>query len=300
MRVAHRHGQTSVTEDSLQRQDIPARHHEVARECVPDGVGHLAVGQPNARAFDGLPEGCPGIAEHAFKRSVLLVRNAQGLHEFVDDGYRSNLAALRPRKLDVAVTDLTDRDLLRLAPSRSGAQREPGPRTKLKDTSAATSWRLFILRSSALDAREREVAHGHHGDACDREEARGEGSDQCPDRGDRERRTLQLSAAGSQTIQIRSDGTWSLARSGFSSVGLLATGSPTSGIWSSDPSLAYEYSITVSNWAGTGTVAVAALRSNQSSRRPLKWAPRITPSKRSLLISIFALGVPLGTVKVSA
>jgi len=93
--------------------------------------------------------------------------------------------------------------------------------------------------------------------------------------------TPRLSASGSQTFQIRSDGTWSLARSGFSSVGLQATGSPTSGIWTSDPSLAYEYTITVSNWAGIGTVSPKTTQST--------WT---TLSNISLVASTPGGGVP--------
>lgn len=56
--------------------------------------------------------------------------------------------------------------------------------------------------------------------------------------------TNALSKAGSQTFQLRSDGTWSVARSGFSSNAPRSTGSPTSGTWTTDATQAYEYTIT--------------------------------------------------------
>lgn len=69
----------------------------------------------------------------------------------------------------------------------------------------------------------------------------------------------KLSAAGSQTLQIRSDGTWSLARSGFSGAGLQQTGSPTSGTWTSDATQVYEYTITQANHFGIGNYSPTAL-----------------------------------------
>jgi hypothetical protein len=70
--------------------------------------------------------------------------------------------------------------------------------------------------------------------------------------------TPKLSAAGSQTFQVRTDGTWSLARSGFSGVGLMQTGSPTSGTWNTDSTQAYEYTITMVNHMGIGNYSPTA------------------------------------------
>jgi hypothetical protein len=39
MRVAHRHLDIAVAQDSLQREDVAALHHVVAGEGVPQDVG---------------------------------------------------------------------------------------------------------------------------------------------------------------------------------------------------------------------------------------------------------------------
>lgn len=65
--------------------------------------------------------------------------------------------------------------------------------------------------------------------------------------------TTKLSAAGSQTFVINTDGTWAVQRSGFQANSPRSTGSPTSGTWTSDATKAYEYTITQASY-GMGSV----------------------------------------------
>ncbi len=43
MGVSHGHRQRRMTQDFLQREDVPAIHHEVAGEGVPESVASLAL-----------------------------------------------------------------------------------------------------------------------------------------------------------------------------------------------------------------------------------------------------------------
>lgn len=67
----------------------------------------------------------------------------------------------------------------------------------------------------------------------------------------------RIGGAGQQLFQILSNGTWSVSRSGFPAAGLMTTGSPTSGTWTSDSSQVYEYTVTqaVSLVGNPGTVS---------------------------------------------
>lgn len=65
--------------------------------------------------------------------------------------------------------------------------------------------------------------------------------------------TTKLSAAGSETFVINTDGTWAVQRSGFQANAPRSTGNPTSGTWTTDATKAYEYTITAAS-KGLGTV----------------------------------------------
>jgi len=47
-----------VPQDFLEREDVPAIHHEVACEGVPESVTSLTLRQLNRGAFQGAAEGC--------------------------------------------------------------------------------------------------------------------------------------------------------------------------------------------------------------------------------------------------
>lgn len=65
--------------------------------------------------------------------------------------------------------------------------------------------------------------------------------------------TTKLSAAGSETFVINTDGTWAVQRSGFQANAPRSSGNPTSGTWTTDATQAYEYTITAAS-KGLGTV----------------------------------------------
>lgn len=70
--------------------------------------------------------------------------------------------------------------------------------------------------------------------------------------------TTKAGAAGSQVFQLRSDGSWSVARSGLTGGTTTKRGTPLSGTWTSNGALAYEYTLTNITKFGTGTVSPTA------------------------------------------
>jgi len=71
--------------------------------------------------------------------------------------------------------------------------------------------------------------------------------------------TTKLSAAGSQTFVINTDGTWAVQRSGFSANSPRSTGTPTSGTWTTDATKVYEYTFTASPSLGTVVPSTSTL-----------------------------------------
>ena len=52
MGVSHCHFDVGMTENSLQNENISTVHHEMAREGMPQNMGHLTVWQYNASPFN--------------------------------------------------------------------------------------------------------------------------------------------------------------------------------------------------------------------------------------------------------
>jgi len=71
--------------------------------------------------------------------------------------------------------------------------------------------------------------------------------------------TTKLSAAGSQTFVINTDGTWAVQRSGFQANAPRSTGIPTSGMWTSDATKVYEYTVTAAPSLGTVVPSTSTL-----------------------------------------
>lgn len=56
MGVFHGHGDTAVTEDALQGEDVAAVHHEMTGEGVAQDVGELALRQIQTKCVDASAE----------------------------------------------------------------------------------------------------------------------------------------------------------------------------------------------------------------------------------------------------
>ena len=71
--------------------------------------------------------------------------------------------------------------------------------------------------------------------------------------------TTRLSAAGTQTFVINTDGTWAVQRSGFQANAPRTSGNPTSGTWTTDATKVYEYTYTASPSLGTIVPSTSSL-----------------------------------------
>lgn len=128
MRVTHRHLDIPVTQDALQGEDVPALHHVVAGERVPQDVGQLPRGM-KPRPLIGLTKSSPARAEEPPGTRIAPLQNQ--LLKLGRNRHRPPLPVLGPHETHLTIPHLSTSEAFGLIPACPRGKAELGDRERV-------------------------------------------------------------------------------------------------------------------------------------------------------------------------
>lgn len=106
-----------MTKELLQSEDIPAVHHEMAGERVPQNVGELAVRHLQLRLCNAFAESRIGVNENPLVFAMLFVVRLQRLFKIFCNWHGARLAGFGFDELDNTITHLGNAQLFGFPPT---------------------------------------------------------------------------------------------------------------------------------------------------------------------------------------